>query len=177
MKTHSAQQGVTLVELAVVVAITAILASTAAPSLQGFIGTRRLEGAASQLASDIQFVRTDAVARNRPVRISFFTGGADSCYVIHTGAASQCNCNASGPAVCGGDAVQLKTVHLLSHHQVSVQANAASILFDPLHGTSSPTATLRVVGQQGRAIHHVVNVMGRVRSCSPQASMPGYRAC
>ena len=52
-----------------------------------------------------------------------------------------------------------------------------SVLFDPLHGTASPTATVRVTGLSGRAIHHVVNVMGRVRSCSPLGAVPGYRVC
>jgi type IV fimbrial biogenesis protein FimT len=50
-------------------------------------------------------------------------------------------------------------------------------LFDPLHGTSSPTATLRVLGMNGRAVHHVINLMGRVRSCSPSTTVPGYPAC
>jgi len=36
---------------------------------------------------------------------------------------------------------------------------------------------LRVLGANGRAVHHVVNVMGRVRSCSPLNAMPGYTAC
>jgi type IV fimbrial biogenesis protein FimT len=49
--------------------------------------------------------------------------------------------------------------------------------FDPLHGTATPTATWRVIARDGRAIHHVVNVMGRVRSCSPDAAVPGHRAC
>ena len=40
-----------------------------------------------------------------------------------------------------------------------------------------PTGTLRVLGSQGRAVHHVINVMGRVRSCTPLGAMPGYRAC
>jgi type IV fimbrial biogenesis protein FimT len=53
----------------------------------------------------------------------------------------------------------------------------ASVLFDPLHGTSTPAGTWRVIGTGGRAVHHVINVMGRVRSCSPQAAVPGYRAC
>ena len=64
------QHGVTLVEACVVVAITAVLASTAAPSLRGLIDTRRLERAATALATDIQFVRTEAVARNQPLRLS-----------------------------------------------------------------------------------------------------------
>jgi type IV fimbrial biogenesis protein FimT len=171
------QHGVTLVEACTVVAVLAILASTAAPNLQGLIDSRRLDGAATQLATDIQFVRTEAVARNLPVRLSFHATAEGSCYVVHTGNADQCDCNAPGPAACTGDARQIKTVMLTAADRVSLQTNTASVLFDPLHGTSTPTGTLRLVGQQGRAVHHIVNVMGRVRSCSPQGAMPGYRAC
>ena len=177
MKTNAKQQGLSLVEVTVAMAVAVVLAGTAAPSLFDFIGTRRLEAAATQLASDIQFVRSDAVARNQPVRLSFFNSADGSCYVIHTGAAAQCSCAATGPAVCTGGALQLKTVQLAARDRVSVQANTASLLVDPLHGTVSPTATLRVLGANGRAVHHVVNVMGRVRSCSPLNAMPGYAAC
>ena len=40
-----------------------------------------------------------------------------------------------------------------------------------------PTGTLRVVGTNGHEVRHVINVMGRVRSCSPAPMVPGYRAC
>lgn len=171
------QRGVTLVEACTVLAVLAVLVSTAAPNLQGLIDSRRLDGAATQLATDIQFVRTEAVARNLPVRLSFHATTEGSCYVLHTGNADQCDCSAPGPATCTGDARQIKTVTLTAADRVSLQTNTASVLFDPLHGTSTPTGTLRLVGQQGRAVHHIVNVMGRVRSCSPQGAMPGYRAC
>jgi len=177
MKTNAKQQGLSLVEVTVAMAVAVVLAGTAAPSLFDFIATRRLEAAATQLASDIQFVRSDAVARNQPVRMSFFNSADGSCYVIHTGAATQCSCAATGPAVCTGGAMQLKTVQLAARDRVSVQANTGSLLVDPLHGTVSPTATLRVLGANGRAVHQVVNVMGRVRSCSPLNTMPGYAAC
>lgn len=170
-------RGVTLVEMAIVMTVGAILASTAAPGMRGLIDTRRLEGAAAQLATDVHYGRSEAVARNQPVRLSFqaITGG--SCYVIHTGLAAQCVCGPAGAAVCSGDAVHIKTVQLAQDNRVALQANAASLLFDPLHGTSTPTGTLRLTGADGRAVHHVVNVMGRVRSCSPSGAMPGYRAC
>lgn len=171
------QRGVTLVEACTVLAVLAVLVSTAAPNLQGLIDSRRLDGAATQLATDIQFVRTEAVARNLPVRLSFHATADGSCYVLHTGNADQCDCSAPGPATCTGDARQIKTVTLTAADRVSLQTNTASVLFDPLHGTSTPTGTLRLVGPQGRAVHHVVNVMGRVRSCSPLGAMPGYRAC
>jgi type IV fimbrial biogenesis protein FimT len=171
------QRGFTLVEACAVIGIVSILATAALPNLQGLVDGRRLDGAATQLATDIQFVRSEAVARNLPVRLSFYPSAGGSCYVVHTGNAEQCACDTSGPATCSGDAQQIKTVAFTAADRVSLQSNAASVLFDPLHGTSTPTGTLRVIGQQGRAVHHVINVMGRVRSCSPQGAMPGYRVC
>ena len=100
----------------------AVLASTAAPNLQGLIDSRRLDGAATQLATDIQFVRSEAVARNLPVRLSFHATAEGSCYVLHTGNADQCDCNAPGPATCSGDARQIKTVALTAADRVSLQS-------------------------------------------------------
>lgn len=171
------QHGITLVEVCVVLAVAVLLASTAAPSLRRLIDTRRLDGAATTLASHIQFVRTEAVARNQPLRLSVHTTTEGSCYVVHTGTAAQCTCNPTGPAQCSAGAQEIRTVVLTATDRVRVEANVNSVLFDPLHGTSSPTGTFRLIGTDARAVHHIVNIMGRVRSCSPQAAMPGYRAC
>ena len=134
------------------------------------------QGTATQLATDLRYVRTEAVARNEAVRISFYGDDAGSCYVVHTGTRAQCRCAGPVPATCDDDAVQLKTVYLPAAQQISVQANVGSILFDPLHGTSTPAGTASVSGAPG-AIHHIVNVMGRVRSCSPEGVVPGYPVC
>ena len=172
-------RGFTLIELMTVVAVAGIVMTAALPSLSGVIETRRIEGVATQMASDLQFARSEAVLRNQSVRVTFQAdaAGAAACYVVHTGSAGQCQCNASGPAHCEGDAQAIKTVALDSDQRVSLQANVATMVFDPLHGTATPTAMLRITGTQGRAVHQVVNIMGRVRSCSPQAAVSGYRAC
>ncbi len=171
------QRGVTLIEAATVLAVIAVVAGTAAPSLRSVIDARRLDAAATQLATDIRYTRTEAVARNEPLRLSLRPVAGGSCYVVHTGAADACTCPATGAASCTGSAEALRTVVLPGAARVTLQANVGSMLFDPVHGTSTPTGTLRLIGAGERAIHHIVNVMGRVRSCSPAGAVPGYRAC
>ena len=173
------QRGFTLVEACVVFALVAILAALAVPSMQDMIDSRRLESSASQLANDVQLARTEAVARNQTLRISLHTLSDGSCYVIHTGAANLCECRSAattGPALCTGDAQEIKTVRLIGARGITLQG-VASMQFVPVHGTVTPTGALHLLGSQGRAIDHIVNVMGKVRSCSPGSTMPGYRAC
>ena len=172
-------RGLTLIETAIVLAVTAIVGATAVPSLAAFIDGRRLDAAAVSLAADIQFVRTEAVARNRTVRLTVRSDAGQSCWIVHTGGAGDCVCGAAAPAVCGGTAVQIKTVVLGPADHVRVQANVASIVFDPLHGTSTPTGTIRLVDNRGREVRHIVNVMGRARSCSPAGAgaVAGWHSC
>ena len=171
------QRGITLVEACVTLAVAAVVATGAAPSMQQLLDARRFDGIASQLASDLQFTRISAVARNQRLRFSLQTDAAGSCYVIHTGSADTCRCGVSGPAICNAGASEIRTVRLPATERVLVQANVASILFDPVHGTSTPAGTVRVIGANGRELRHVVNVMGRVRTCSAQGNTGGYRAC
>ncbi len=170
-------RGFTLVEAGVVTAITAIVLSAAAPDFGAYLERQRLEGAASQLVSDLQFARTQAVMRNHGLRMSLHADAGGSCYLIHTGTAADCHCGSDGSASCGADAQLLRSVALPANERIGLSGSVTSIHFDPLHGTSSPTGTLRLVAAGGRAIHHVVNLMGRIRSCSPQGAVPGYRAC
>lgn len=170
------QRGVTLIETMIVSAVTVIIAATAVPSLVRLLDARRLDAAANQLAADIQLVRTEAVARNRAVRLSLHGGSEPSCWIVHTGAAAQCGCAGSGPAVCTGGALEIKTFNVAPADRIALQSNVASMLFDPLHGTATPTGTVRVIDASGREIRHIVNVLGRARSCTPNG-VPGWRAC
>ncbi|HEY4957300.1 MAG TPA: GspH/FimT family protein, partial [Caldimonas sp.] len=139
------QRGITLLEAIVVVAVIAIAATSAAPSFTDLLDARRLDGAATRLAADVQFVRNEALARNRSLRLSFHTGADATCWIVHTGNAADCDC-ANGDVVCSGSARAIKGVVLPSAERVSVAANVSAIVFDPLHGTSTPTGTLRLEG-------------------------------
>ena len=44
----------------------------------------------------------------------------------------------------------------------------------------APAGTFKVIAPSRRAVHHVVNLMGRVRTCSPKVDAPalaGYAVC
>jgi type IV fimbrial biogenesis protein FimT len=174
--------GVTLIEVAITMAIAAVLLASAAPAYQRLIERQRLSLIASQWASDLQSARSESVLRNETLRMSVHAGTWGSCYLLHTGPRDRCGCDttSANSAQCSGDAVLLKSVVLAPFDGLRLQSNTGSIAFDPLHGTATPTATLRVIAPSGIAVHHVVNLMGRVRTCSPASPgpvVPGLRPC
>lgn len=183
MKTNSVfsnrQYGFTLIEGLITVAVGTILATTALPSMARWLDQQRLQGAAQQLLGDLQFIRSEAVARQQGLRLTVLPWAGGSCYVLHSGSANACAC---GPventsAVCGGGAVEVKTVRWSHHDKVALQASAQSVRFDPWDGTSTPTATFNISNTQGQVLRHVVNVMGRVRTCSPVGYVAGHVSC
>jgi type IV fimbrial biogenesis protein FimT len=65
------QRGLTLVELVTVIAIVAIFASLAAPSLRQFIAQQRVRSAASAIVESLWVARAEALKRNRDVGFVF----------------------------------------------------------------------------------------------------------
>jgi type IV fimbrial biogenesis protein FimT len=147
------------------------------PGFESMREKRHLEGASAQLKTDIHLARSEAVLRADNLRISFGTTAEGSCYVVHTGKASACRCSADGSAACKAGALALRSVGFRAGGPLQLRSNVNAIVFDPIRGTSTPTGTLRLTGQQGREVRLVVNIMGRVRSCSPTAEMRSYPQC
>lgn len=63
------QTGVTMIELMIVIVIAAILAGLAAPSFNRFINDTRQSSTMSQLTSDLNRARGEAIKRNRRVLV------------------------------------------------------------------------------------------------------------
>nr|WP_051464538.1 GspH/FimT family pseudopilin [Pseudoxanthomonas suwonensis] len=61
--------GFTLVELMVTLGVLAILVSMATPSFTSVINSNRLSSQANELVADIQLARSEALRRNRTVRL------------------------------------------------------------------------------------------------------------
>jgi len=171
------QRGVTMIESLIVLTIATVSLGAALPSFEQARQRRHFDGIAAQLETDIFLARSEAVTRNRSMRISFKADDDGSCYVVHSGPADACSCSADGAARCEPGQFAVRSVRLAAAGAVQLQSNVPSILFDAVRGTSTPTGTIRLVGQDRRAVHVVVNIMGRVRSCSPGGSVPGYKVC
>ena len=134
------QRGVSMIECSMVLAIASILAGTALPSFKDTLDKRSVEGVSSEVRTDLVYARSEAVARNTGVRVSFHQGTTGRCYVIHTGARADCRCDGAAPAVCTGEAVALKTVNAAGP-RTQVLANVTSMRFDPSNGTTTPAGS------------------------------------
>ena len=171
------QRGLTLIECVVTLAIIVITLGAAIPSFSQARERRQLEGAAAQLATDIRHARSLAVSQAIPVRLRVQQTADGSCYVVHSGPAGHCSCTSQGTAQCSTDARAFQSMGFDARGALQVASNSSSMLFDPTRGTITPTGTLRGQLRGGQALHQVVNIMGRVRTCSPAGAVPGYPTC
>jgi Tfp pilus assembly protein FimT len=160
-----------LIELIIVVVVLAVIASLAAPSFTRVLAKKRVEGIASELVTDLQYARSEAVQRNEIVRVTFGTG----CYVIHTeGVNGAATCSQTAASTTAG--VQLKTVQLPQGSTASLVPNGITYLqFEPERGSAKTPGSVNVNSTSGEwQLQAVVAPIGRVRVCSPNSSFSGY---
>jgi type IV fimbrial biogenesis protein FimT len=165
--------GVTLIELLVVIVVLTLIATLAAPSFTRMLAKKRVEGITSELVTDLQYARSEAVQRNITVRVTFGTG----CYIIHTrGFAGSASCSQSGPSAVAGLYEELKTVQVPSGSNAVLTPNGiTSIEFEPLRGTVTPAGSIDVNSISGEwQLRAIISAVGRVRTCSPNSSVSGY---
>ena len=100
-----AQQGLTLVETMTVLVVMSLAVGTALPGLSSMRQKAELSGAAAQVETDVQFARSQALALNRTVQLTLREANGSTCYIVHTGSATDCSCSGSAPgtAACAGD--------------------------------------------------------------------------
>jgi len=66
------RQGLTILELMVVIAIMLTIVAIALPNLSGWARNQRLKGVARDLVSHFQFARLEAIKRNTRVELTFY---------------------------------------------------------------------------------------------------------
>jgi type IV fimbrial biogenesis protein FimT len=193
---RSIRHGLTMIELIVVVAVTAAVLAIAAPSFSDMVATQRLRGINSQLMTDLQFARSEAVARNKAVRLITGSNSSLSCYaVVVTDTANLCDCTQTPGSICTGAAIEVRTVQVDRSLAVtigSIKPNGSSLVFYAVNGSTSPykgetrstppVISLSIDGGTGsrqKRLTTTIQVTGRPNVCydTQYASVTGFGAC
>lgn len=169
------QQGVTLVEALVSVAILAICASIAVPALTSFKETLKLKGAAAQLLMELRWAQSESIKKSSALSVSFKDENADWCYGFSLG--TSCDCNESDSCMIDGE---LRATDHTAMTSLLLKANVSGkrFTFNPLRGTVT-AGNVQLTGSGGKVIRVVVSGMGRIRTCSPSgdSNVGGYPIC
>jgi prepilin-type N-terminal cleavage/methylation domain-containing protein len=171
--------GFTVIELMAVMVVAAILLALAVPSWRDTMVRKRVEGVFVELQTDLEYARSEAVARNAPVRVSFGSG----CYVVHLDGSTM-TCNATTQTVTP-PAAKLKGVSLGAGSTAAItpQDALSFIRFEPLRGVadhdSTGTQAVLVLADTSGAwpLRVSISGVGRVNVCSPAGAIKGYPPC
>ena len=172
------QQGCTLIESLCGLVIMLVLLSNAWPMLKDLVARQALLAQAAELETDLVLARTQSQVQKESLRLSVHqpaSGG--SCYIIYSGPSGACQCNGNGRSSCAAGAQVLRLAEPSRRAGITLAALARPLTFDAMMGTVTPTATLRLTDRDGRSVHQVINLTGRVRTCTPDQAWGGMRRC
>lgn len=155
--------GFTTYELLIAVAISAILMTVAAPSLRDFANESRLSSVSSQLASDLNFGRLEAIKRNARVLVCAKDAATNSCSTSNNWQNGWIVCydadnnDACDPATAT-DPNPMKVTGTVASNLV-VTASARFVRFNPV-GTANGSATVRLTGTWSGSTARTATVAG-----------------
>ncbi|MBI3366932.1 MAG: hypothetical protein HY021_00285 [Burkholderiales bacterium] len=169
-------RGLSIVGMLCTLSIVATMVGSAVPGMTELRQRKALELSASEFVSAVQTARLESRMRPNGAHLDVQAVPGGSCLVVHTGAAGACTCSADGSASCatGTDLLRMTTI---ATPAARLSPARLSLQFSAERGTVTPTATMKFIDTKGRALHQIVNIMGRTRSCSPEGAVAGYPAC
>jgi type IV fimbrial biogenesis protein FimT len=157
--------GLTLLELAITLAVLVVLGALALPSLGARMEHHRLRGAAEALAADITEARFEAARRGQALHLLAIPGPA-WCWAITT--APGCDC--SQAQIC-----QLHAVHVADHARVRL-LTAQALQMEP-SGVVVGELSSTFESPRGERLRVEVSPLGRPRLCSEVGSWPNIGKC
>lgn len=172
------QAGMSLIELMMVLCITAILLTAAMPAFTGMIDEYRLRSATSALYLQLHQARSEAIKRNQRIRLTFTTDddGATWCFGLSTDA----GCDCSEAASCQIDGIE-RSVSSAAFPGIVIDPHISSpgdhFTFESVRWIMAGTyGHVRFASPGGKQTRVIVSRMGRTRSCSPEgdAHIAGY---
>lgn len=192
-------KGFTLIELLVTVVVLGVLLAMAVPSMNGFFEKRRIIGATEAVFSQLQFARSEAIARSADVYVSFSTDGSTTWSV---GVSNVAGCvptvtNPTAATACtllvddGDGTTDDRVLNVLtsaaypgvsmgndSGGAVSFSGGVSQLTFNSVRGTAT-NGTVYLYYGTDYEMRVISSTIGRVRICSPTGAknVAGYASC
>lgn len=183
----------TLIEVMIVIALIAVVASLAGPPFREYIQMQRLRSVHAQLNTDLAYARSEAISRGTYVQMRVQSSSDMTCYIIYTRTTSAendpCDCTAAPGSRCPTTAtVEVKTVIAPASEGVVLAAAGTSpsniLTITPrLGGSDAPPPAEGVAAADvqfdvkladgTRKFRSGMSISGRVKSCSPDGSVAG----
>lgn len=167
--------GLTLVELLTVVAVLAVLLSTALPSFSSMLYASRLRGVADVLIADLRHALSESKKLGSNVLVTFKLDADGSNWCYGASVATDCDCRSTGSCLIDGT------------ERVANGNNSPGILATPTHSsywfktrrTTATAGNILLTAQDGKQLKIVISGYGRIRACSPSgnSNLGGYPVC
>ena len=190
-------KGFTLLELMITLVVVSVLLTLAVPGMRSFFDGKRLIDATEQVYSHIQQARMEAIARSAPMFVNFSADGSTSwqygvstnatCDLTTTTATDTNACviaiddgdgtvDPGDGTVDAGDLVLMRfsdADHVGISMSIITMTTGTDIGFDSVRGTAE-AADIKLISAGGKQLTIRVGIMGRVRICSQDGSVPQY---
>jgi type IV fimbrial biogenesis protein FimT len=186
------QRGVSLTELIIGLAITAILFLLALPDFRVWIQNAKIRGAAESIKTGLVLARTEALRRNAPVHFSLVSSLDNDCELSTTTAnwvvsmldpTGGCGVTpASGPTDDAPRIIQLQSQAVGSAEAV-IASDQSSVTFNGLGQLTTSAANICIgitnvlvppdcsAGTNDHHLQIVVTTGGQIRMCDPAHSL------
>jgi len=182
------QKGFTLIEIMIVVAVLAIIATIAVPGMGNLLQSNKLRGATGQFFADIQFARSESIKQNSNISISVTSNGSTTwCYGLSNN--SGCDCTITSPAAAGACAITQSGTKVLKVGQSSeftgilltspTGTSQTVATFDPVRGIATASGSIILQSANNSETHVDISALGKISNCSPAGAqnITGFPEC
>jgi len=173
-------QGVTLIELMVIIALIAVSLMIATPSFSGFFAKQELRGLGGELLFFTKLAKAEAAKKSSETYIVFKKSSATSWCMGLSEDNDSCDCTSANS--CTVDNIE-RVISSSDYKEVSFDSNnfpAGKITISPYKGRSASagTATFSVTADGvTKDLSLKRSIMGRDRVCSPSGNSLRYPSC
>lgn len=157
--------GLTLIELAIVVAVLAVLGTLAVPTFSNRLTRERLAATAERLAADVSEARFDAARRGQPLYVRAALGKG-ACWSVAT--TPGCDCEAA-------QACQVRRMPATPSSRVAT-VQSREVRLEPA-GTAAAGTVAVLEAKSGERLRVDVLALGRTHICTLNGPATKYAPC